>query len=196
MGKIFTLWVYLQTTPLLGLCATLLAWRGAVWLGPKLGGGALTNPMLLSVVALASLLLATGTPYSAYFEGAQYVHFLLGPATVALALPMYANRARIRASARAILPALLAGSVVASLSAMLIARALGASPVVVLSLARHIRSCDAHSDADIRLLERGRVIDAVAGHGRQKSLRLKQLHNTELFLRHGSGKKDILLENL
>ncbi len=135
MGKIFTLWVYLQTTPLLGLCATLLAWRGAVWLGPKLGGGALTNPMLLSVVALASLLLATGTPYSAYFEGAQYVHFLLGPATVALALPMYANRARIRASARAILPALLAGSVVASLSAMLIARALGASPVVVLSLA-------------------------------------------------------------
>lgn len=135
MDKIFTLWVYLQTTPLLGLAATLLAWQGAVWLGPKLGSGPLTNPMLLSVLALSSALLITGTPYAAYFQGAQYVHFLLGPATVALALPMYANVRRIRASARAIVPALLAGSVVATLSAMLIARALGASRVVVLSLA-------------------------------------------------------------
>jgi putative effector of murein hydrolase len=84
---------------------------------------------------LAALLLATGTPYSAYFEGAQYIHFLLGPATVALALPMYANLGRIRTSARAILPALLAGSVVASASAMLIARLLGADRTVILSLA-------------------------------------------------------------
>jgi predicted murein hydrolase (TIGR00659 family) len=135
MDKLFHLWVYLETTPLLGLAATLLVWRGAVWAASLLGTSPLANPMLLSVLTLVALLLATGTPYSAYFEGAQYVHFLLGPATVALALPMYANLSRIRASARAIVPALLAGSVVASASAMLIARLLGADRVVVLSLA-------------------------------------------------------------
>ena len=135
MDKLFHLWVYLETTPLLGLAATLLVWRGAVWASSFLGSHPLGNPMLISVAVLVCGLLATGTPYSAYFEGAQYVHFLLGPATVALALPMYANLSRIRASARAIVPALLAGSVVASASAMLIARGLGADRVVVLSLA-------------------------------------------------------------
>lgn len=135
MEKLFTLWVYLETTPLLGLAATLLVWQFASALAGRMRGVALANPMLISVVILSCLLLATGTPYAAYFQGAQYVHFLLGPATVALALPMYANLSRILRSARAIVPALLAGSLVAASSAMLIARLLGAPRVVVLSLA-------------------------------------------------------------
>lgn len=135
MEKLFTLWVYLETTPLLGLAATLLVWQAAQAIAGRMGGVALANPMLIAVCILAFLLLATGTPYSAYFQGAQYVHFLLGPATVALALPMYANLTRIRRSARAILPALLAGSLVAAVSAMVIASLLGAPRVVVLSLA-------------------------------------------------------------
>ena len=135
MEKIFHLWVYLETTPLLGLAATLVVWQIAGPIASRLGSNPLANPMLISVAILAALLLGTNTPYSAYFQGAQYVHFLLGPATVALALPMYANLARIRRSARAIAPALLAGSVTASLSAMLLARLFGASHVVVMSLA-------------------------------------------------------------
>jgi predicted murein hydrolase (TIGR00659 family) len=129
------LWVYLQTTPLLGLAATLVAWEIAVLISRIARGHVLANPMLISIVLLATLLLVTHTPYRAYFEGGQYVQFLLGPATVALAVPMHANLARIRRSAPAILPALLAGSLVAAASAMLIARWLGASRVVVLSLA-------------------------------------------------------------
>ena len=112
-----------------------MVWQIANQLASRMGSNPLANPMLLSVAILAPLLLITHTPYSAYFQGAQYVHFLLGPATVALALPMYANLRRIRRSARAIITALLAGSVVASASAMLIARAMGASRVIVLSLA-------------------------------------------------------------
>ncbi len=135
MEKIFHLWVYLETTPLLGLGITLVVWQVAVSLSSRLGNGPLANPMLLSVVILSSLLLGTGTPYSAYFQGAQYVHFLLGPATVALALPMYSNLSRIRRSARAIVPALMAGSLVAALSAMVLANLFGASHVVVMSLA-------------------------------------------------------------
>ncbi len=129
------LWVYLQTTPLLGLVATLLAWQIGVFVSRTARGHVLANPMLVSIVLLASLLLATHTPYRAYFEGGQYVQFLLGPATVGLAIPMHANIARIRRAAPAILPAILAGSLVASAGAMLIARWLGASRTVVLSLA-------------------------------------------------------------
>ena len=135
MEKLFHLWVYLETTPLLGLAATLLVFRGAMEVARLARGHALANPVLIAIVVLSCLLLATGTPYSAYFQGAQYVHFLLGPATVALALPMYANLARIRRSAHAILPAILAGSVVAAASAMLLARLLGAPREIVLSLA-------------------------------------------------------------
>ena len=135
MEKLFHLWVYLETTPLLGLAATLLVFRGALQIARLARGHALANPVLISIIVLAGLLLATGTPYSAYFQGAQYVHFLLGPATVALAVPMHANFARIRRSARAIVPAILAGSLVAAASAMLLARLLGAPREIVLSLA-------------------------------------------------------------
>ena len=135
MEKLFHLWVYLETTPLLGLAATLLVFRGAMEVARLARGHALANPVLIAIVVLSCLLLATGTPYSAYFQGAQYVHFLLGPATVALALPMYANLARIRRSAHAIVPAILAGSLVAAASAMLLARLLGAPREIVLSLA-------------------------------------------------------------
>jgi predicted murein hydrolase (TIGR00659 family) len=134
MEKIFYLWVYLETTPLLGLGITLVAWQLAGLLANRIGNSPLGNPMLIAVVILSCLLLATDTPYSAYFQGAQYVHFLLGPATVALALPMYANLKRISRSARAIIPALLAGSVVAASSAMLLSRWLGAPSAVVRSL--------------------------------------------------------------
>ncbi len=129
------LWVYLQTTPLLGLAVTLVAWEVATGISRLARGHILANPMLISIVLLATLLLATGTPYQAYFEGGQYVQFLLGPATVALAVPMHANLARIRRAAPAIVPALLAGSAVSAVSSMLIARWLGASRTVVLSLA-------------------------------------------------------------
>jgi predicted murein hydrolase (TIGR00659 family) len=135
MDKLFHLWVYLETTPLLGLAATLLVYRLSVEIARLARGHSLANPVLIAIAILSALLLATGTPYSAYFQGAQYVHFLLGPATVALAVPMYANLARIRRSARAIVPAIFAGSIAAAASAMLIARLLGAPREIVLTLA-------------------------------------------------------------
>ena len=135
MSHVSQLWVYLQTTPLLGLVATLIAWQIAEQVSTLFRGHVLANPMLISIVMLALLLLVTRTPYSAYFEGGQYVQFLLGPATVALAVPMHANLMRIRRSARALIPALVAGSTASAVSAVLIARWLGASKTVVLSIA-------------------------------------------------------------
>lgn len=134
-GGLGVLWVYLESTPLLGLVSTLLAWQAALRLSRAMGDRPVANPVLIAIVLLAGLLVATGTPYSTYFQGGQYIHFLLGPATVALAVPMYAALGSIRRSARAILPAILAGGVTAAGSAILIARALGASRPVALSLA-------------------------------------------------------------
>ena len=114
---------------------TLVAWQVATAISRLLGDRPLANPVLIAIALLAGLLLATGTSYASYFQGAQYVHFLLGPATVALAVPMYAALPSIRRNAHAILPAILAGSVVAAGSAMLVGRWLGGSRQVVLSLA-------------------------------------------------------------
>ena len=127
--------MYLTTTPLLGLVSTLLAWQVGLRVSRLARDAPAANPVLVAIGVLVALLLLTGTPYAAYFQGAQYVHFLLGPATVALAVPMYAALPRIRRSARALIPALLAGSVTAAASAILVAHWLGASRTVVLSLA-------------------------------------------------------------
>lgn len=90
---------------------------------------------MIAATILIGVLLFTDTPYAVYFDGAQFVHFLLGPATVAIAVPLYQNRAAIR---RALLPmaaAIIAGSATAILSAVAIAALLGASRETLLSLA-------------------------------------------------------------
>ena len=133
--RITDLWVYLSASPLLGLTLTLLAYQGAVWVNKRCGGSPLANPVLIAVTALVALLLATGTPYQTYFDGAQFVHFLLGPATVALAIPLYVHFRRVKAMLVPIVAGLVAGSLTAAFSALLVAKALGASVATQLSLA-------------------------------------------------------------
>lgn len=129
------IWVYLATTPLLGLTLTLLAYQGAAWINQRCHGHPLANPVLIAVAALVALLWLTGTPYQTYFDGAQFVHFLLGPATVALAIPLYAQFDKLKRMAGPLLVALLAGSLTAAFSAVLIGQLLGASAATLYSLA-------------------------------------------------------------
>lgn len=128
-------WVYLAESPLLGLTMTLLSYQGATYLHRRCGGHPLANPVLLAVTALIALLWLTGTSYQTYFDGAQFVHFLLGPATVALAIPLYAQFDRLKRMALPLLGALLIGSLTAALSAVAIGGLLGASGATQLSLA-------------------------------------------------------------
>jgi predicted murein hydrolase (TIGR00659 family) len=130
-----TLWVYLAATPLLWLTVTLAAWLVADGLARASGRHALVNPVLIAVVLVALLLRATGTDYGTYFEGAQFVHFLLGPATVALGVPLYRNLAQVRRNLLPMAAALAVGSVVAVVSAVGIAAALGVPRAVLVSLA-------------------------------------------------------------
>jgi len=129
------IWVYLAAHPLLNLTMTLAAYLVGDFLYRRSGQKAIVNPVLIAIAIVVTILVTTGVSYETYFEGAQFVHFLLGPATVALAVPLYRQFDRVRQSWLAILVSLLAGSLAALLSATLIAWAIGAPRNVVMSIA-------------------------------------------------------------
>lgn len=133
--ELHEIWVYLAASPLLGLTVTLIAYQGGYWLYRKSDHNPLVNPVLIAVIALVAVLKLTGTDYATYFEGAQFVHFLLGPATVALAVPMFQQLRQLRKSLLAIGASVIAGSLTAAVSAVAIAWVLGASRETLLSLA-------------------------------------------------------------
>ena len=131
----FALWVYLSQTPLLWLSVTLAVYAVADALSLATHRNPLMNPVLHSIWVIGIFLYLTGTSYTTYFGGAQFVHFLLGPATVALAVPLYENRARVAAAILPMLGALLVGSATAIVSVMLFAEAAGLPREIVLALA-------------------------------------------------------------
>jgi predicted murein hydrolase (TIGR00659 family) len=133
--KSFSLWVYLSTTPLFWLTVTLLAWLAADGLARAAGRNPLVNPVLIAIILVAMLLRVTGTNYQTYFDGAQFVHFLLGPATVALGVPLYRNLELVRRNLLPMAASLVVGSAVAILSAAGIAAAIGVPHNVLVSLA-------------------------------------------------------------
>lgn len=135
MAEVVELWVYLSATPLFGLTATLVVYLLAHAVYLRTGAAPWANPVLWSVVVLAVLLTATGVRYSSYFSGAQFIHFLLGPAVVALAWPLWQRRAELRARGVRVLLAALLGGAAASASAVALAWALGLPHEVMLSMA-------------------------------------------------------------
>lgn len=135
MQEIRDVWVYLSASPLLHLTLTLAAFVVASFIYQRVKMNPLLNPVLLSVIAIVLILSFTKTSYDTYFEGAQFVHFLLGPTTVALAIPLYRQFERVRKSALAILISIICGSITSAASAVSIAWLLGANPATLISIA-------------------------------------------------------------
>jgi predicted murein hydrolase (TIGR00659 family) len=131
----FRLWVYLQETPLFWLTATLGAYLVADYLARLANRSPLVNPVAIAIALVAALLELTGADYQTYFNGAQFVHFLLGPATVALAVPLYRNLALINRNLLPMAAATVVGALVAVVSAVAVAAALGAPRSALVSLA-------------------------------------------------------------
>ena len=131
----FRLWIYLQTTPLFWLTATLAAYLIADRIATAARRHPVVNPVAIAITLVGALLTLTGTDYQTYFNGAQFVHFLLGPATVALAVPLYRNFELVKRNLLPMLAALFVGAFVAIVSALIVARALGAPRAVLVSLA-------------------------------------------------------------
>jgi predicted murein hydrolase (TIGR00659 family) len=134
-ADLWRVWVYLAETPLLWLTATLVAYVIADRVSAAFGRHPLANPVVIAAALLIGLLALSGTDYQAYFDGAQFVHFLLGPATVALAVPLWRNRLAVRRNLLPMLAALVAGSLTAIGTAVAIAWALGAPPAILASVA-------------------------------------------------------------
>lgn len=135
MRDVGQIWVYLSASPLLHLTLTLVVYQLATLLYRRGRLNPLLNPVMLSIVAIVAILAATGTRYQTYFDGAQFVHFLLGPATVSLAIPLYRQFDKVRRSAFAVLASIIAGSATAAASAVGIAWLLGGSKEALASLA-------------------------------------------------------------
>lgn len=129
------LWAPLAPSPLPWLALTLGAYLVGRLVQRRCGGAAYASPVLIAIAIVAAVLVATGTPYAAYFTGARFIHFLLGPATVALAVPLARNLHHVRRSLHGTGLALLAGSVTSILGGVAIVRLLGGSRMVALSMA-------------------------------------------------------------
>ena len=130
-GKI---WVYLSANPLFWLTAVLVSYVFAEKVAERCHRHPLVNTVAIASAILGALLLLTHTPYQTFFDGAQFVHFLLGPATVALAIPLYRNLGRVRATLLPMCCALLIGSVTAIVSVVLIGGLLGLPVAILASL--------------------------------------------------------------
>jgi predicted murein hydrolase (TIGR00659 family) len=128
-------WVYLAASPLLGLTMTLCAYLAAQQIGAWCKGAPIANPVAIAIAIVVGILSLSGMSYERYFAGAQFVHFLLGPATVALAVPLVRQLPRLRQHWLPLTAALLAGSVTAIVSVVVVAQLLGATPALIATLA-------------------------------------------------------------
>jgi predicted murein hydrolase (TIGR00659 family) len=135
MADFVQLWIYLSTTPLFGLTATLLAYVAAQALYARVDHAPWANPVLWSVLVLGAVLVATGTSYQSYFAGAQFVHVLLGPAVVSLGWPLWQRRTEVRQRGWALMFAALLGGAAAAGSAVGLAWLLGMPDDILRSLA-------------------------------------------------------------
>lgn len=135
MSQWDTLLTSLSATHLPWLVLTMAVYLATLALYKRFRCHPMLIPVFPSVIIVVGVLLATDTPYATYKQGVEWLSILIGPATVALAIPLYAQRARIYALWRPICVALLVGCVVALFSAMGIAWALGGSWETLVSLA-------------------------------------------------------------
>nr|WP_246495654.1 LrgB family protein [Ameyamaea chiangmaiensis] len=120
---------------LVWLCVTLAAFLGGVALQVRLRGAPWANPVLVAIGLVCTALVLSHTPYEVYFRAVAPIHFLLGPATVALAVPLAASIGHVMRSLGAMTAALLAGAVTSLVGGVALVVALHGDHIVALSMA-------------------------------------------------------------
>ena len=128
------IWVYLSGDPLFALIITLATYQIGYLLYVRANRHPLVNPVAIAVIATCITISLLDMPYEKYFEGAQFVHFLLGTANVALAVPIYNGFKRMQGKILHIWVALTVGSTVSIVSAVGIAKLMGAGDNIVGSM--------------------------------------------------------------
>ena len=134
LPELASIWVYLAASPLLGLTLTLCAYVLAFAIYTRCGYSPFANPVAIAVALVIVVLKIADMPYRDYFAGAQFVHFLLGPATVALAVPLARQLPRVKRSLLPLACGLLSGSFTAIFSAVATVAVLGGSTLLAVSI--------------------------------------------------------------
>ena len=135
MPDLAAIFVYLEEQPLLWLFVTLSAYLLAEQTYRTARNFALLNPVLISAVLIAGILWLSRTSYADYFAGAQFIHVMLGPAIIALAVPVARYKGALWRARYAVLAAVVCGGLAAALSAVVLAKGFGLSDALVASLA-------------------------------------------------------------
>ncbi len=128
------IWIYLSGDPLFALVLTLATYQLGYTIYVKYNRNPILNPAAISILLVSIIISLFGMPYEKYFEGAQFVHFLLGTATVALAIPIYRGFKNLKGKVIPIFVALITGSIASIASAVLIAKHMGAGEKIIGSM--------------------------------------------------------------
>lgn len=116
------------------IALTFIIYWGAKWLQGRLNS-VILNPVLVTIVLIIAFLKLTGLTYDTYAKSGHMIEFWLKPAIVALGVPLYSQLRAIRRQFMPILVSQLAGGVTGVVSVVLLAKFLGASNDVIISLA-------------------------------------------------------------
>lgn len=131
LAELREVWVYLTGTPLLSLLLTLLAYQIGLAAYERSGRSPMANPVAIAIALLLAAIGLLDLSYASYFQGAQFIHFLLGTATVALAVPIYRGWSLLRANALPALLALFCGGAVSIVTGVGLARLAGLPDALV-----------------------------------------------------------------
>ena len=133
-NKLYNIWVYLQAEPLFWLTLTIGAFLIGDYFYKKSKLNPLVNPVAISILIVAGVLIVTDVSYERYFSGAKFIHFMLGPATVALAIPIYKQIHLIKKETGSILISLILGSLFAIFSTYFFAKLMNLDLEIIYSM--------------------------------------------------------------
>lgn len=134
MSELGFLWVYLSASPILSIIVTVMGFLVACRINRLARGSAFVHPVLVAIALIVVFLTLADMSYEQYFEGAQFIHFLLGPATVALAIPLFDHLDRVKQMFWPLIVACVSGIITAAISTIAIVMAMGGSRETMLSL--------------------------------------------------------------
>ncbi len=131
---LMAVWHYLAHSPILAICLTVSAYLLATWISSKFNFSPLANPVVMAVAMIILVLSTAGISYETYFASAQVIHLMLGPVTVALAIPLARQLPKLRRRFLPLTIGLLCGSITAIISAVFIIIWMGGSKELALSI--------------------------------------------------------------
>ena len=115
---------FMQNSAYAGVTISLTAYALGAWLKRKFGF-AFFNPLLISIIVTIIALVGTGVDYDTYNKGAQYLTWLLTPATVCLAIPLYEEWELLKNNAKAVILGVLAGVITSLVTVYVCAKIMG-----------------------------------------------------------------------